>query len=163
MNKKIELLILVNVLLFLTSGCFWRYSKVQKPDRMLIEKAYVERMKNGDYLLQFPTVDEYTIYQGTSLESIDWKIPVASSKGNSVLLEDYDFSNRYFFGLENSKGERLIVSERLIPMKGVSNFRDLGGIPTKDGRTIKWGKFYRSGKLNEMKKKDLKYLSLIHI
>lgn len=163
MRTNFRLFVFVSVLLFLSSGCFWRYSKVHQPDRMLAEKVYVERKINGDYLIKFPSVDSFTIYQGTSLESIDWKNSVANSKGNSIWFMDYDLSSRYFFGVENSAGERLIATERLIPIKGVSNFRDLGGIPTKDGRVIKWGKFYRSGKLNKMKNKDLDYFTTLGI
>jgi protein-tyrosine phosphatase len=33
---------------------------------------------------------------------------------------------------------------RVIPFSGIFNFRDLGGYPTVDGRTTRWGKLYRS-------------------
>jgi protein-tyrosine phosphatase len=37
------------------------------------------------------------------------------------------------------------VAERLIPLEGGVNFRDMGGYPAADGRTVRWGKLYRSG------------------
>lgn len=35
--------------------------------------------------------------------------------------------------------------------KRVKNFRDLGGIPAADGRTVRYGKLYRSGHLGKIK------------
>ena len=37
--------------------------------------------------------------------------------------------------------------ERLLPLEGGRNFRDLGGYPTQDGRRLRWGKLYRSGSM----------------
>ncbi len=37
------------------------------------------------------------------------------------------------------------TSPRIIPMPGVKNFRDMGGYKGADGRTMRWGKLYRSG------------------
>ena len=34
--------------------------------------------------------------------------------------------------------------ERRIPLDGAVNFRDLGGYPTTDGRTVKWRRLFRS-------------------
>ncbi|MEG2002848.1 MAG: tyrosine-protein phosphatase, partial [Clostridia bacterium] len=36
-------------------------------------------------------------------------------------------------------------------IKGVANFRELGGIITKDGKKIKHGYFFRSGQLGDIK------------
>lgn len=155
--------VLLVVVLFTLNSCLFRYKKVALPDRMLIEKVYVDRMENGDYLLQFSTPETYTIYQGTSLETINWTKPVRTVSESSLLLKNYNFAIRFFFGFENSKEERFIASERLIPMENASNFRDLGGIPTKDGRVVKWGKIYRSGKLNSLSDKDLDYFNTLGI
>ncbi|MFC4349364.1 tyrosine-protein phosphatase [Kordiimonas lipolytica] len=37
------------------------------------------------------------------------------------------------------------AASRIIPMPGVKNFRDMGGYIGADGRTMRWGKLYRSG------------------
>ncbi len=39
---------------------------------------------------------------------------------------------------------------RIIPMSGVKNFRDMGGYSSADGRTMQWGRLFRSGHLAEM-------------
>lgn len=38
-----------------------------------------------------------------------------------------------------------------LPFEEVINFRELGGYPAADGRTVKYGCFYRSGALNSVK------------
>lgn len=39
---------------------------------------------------------------------------------------------------------------RRIPLEGVKNFRDLGGLPTTDGRETRWGRLFRSGHLADL-------------
>lgn len=55
------------------------------------------------------------------------------------------------------------VHERHIELKGESNFRDLGGYKTKDGKTIKWGQVYRSGKLSNLSDADVVMLDSLNI
>lgn len=44
-----------------------------------------------------------------------------------------------------------------------NNLRELGGIPTKDGRIVKHGQFYRSGALAEMNEEERQALSALKI
>ncbi len=46
-------------------------------------------------------------------------------------------------------------AQRFIPFEGCVNFRDLGGYPTRDGRTVKWRKLFRSDALNELTPGDV--------
>jgi protein-tyrosine phosphatase len=48
---------------------------------------------------------------------------------------------------------------RQLPMEGQRNFRDLGGYKTKDGKVVKWGTVFRSGKCNLFTDSDLEYLT----
>ncbi|MBA3653047.1 MAG: tyrosine-protein phosphatase [Actinobacteria bacterium] len=45
--------------------------------------------------------------------------------------------------------------ERLIRLEGALNFRDLGGYPAADGRTVRWGLVFRSDALHELTASDL--------
>ncbi len=47
-------------------------------------------------------------------------------------------------------------SERLIPLQGCVNFRDLGGYRTKDGRSVRWRSLFRSDTLSFLTEGDLK-------
>lgn len=46
-------------------------------------------------------------------------------------------------------------------MQGGYNFRDLGGFKTKEGKSVQWGKVFRSDDLSNMTDQDLEYLSNI--
>ena len=45
--------------------------------------------------------------------------------------------------------------ERRVPFEGIQNFRDLGGYPTVDGRTVRWGEVYRADALHKLTEADL--------
>ncbi len=53
--------------------------------------------------------------------------------------------------------------ERLLPLEGGRNFRDLGGYRTTDGRTVKWGLLFRSGSMHGLTANDFAYLSKLGI
>ncbi len=48
-----------------------------------------------------------------------------------------------------------VAAERVLPMDGVRNFRDIGGYPTMDGEESRWGRVFRSGRLDETSDADL--------
>jgi protein tyrosine/serine phosphatase len=48
--------------------------------------------------------------------------------------------------------------DRLLPLVGAYNFRDLGGYPTEDGRMTRWGTLFRSDTLHELTGADLQVL-----
>jgi protein-tyrosine phosphatase len=52
---------------------------------------------------------------------------------------------------------------RRIPLMGASNFRDLGGYVTLDGRPIRWGALYRSDRLRDLSDRDLLYLDQLDL
>ncbi len=47
---------------------------------------------------------------------------------------------------------------RLLPLEGGSNFRDMGGYPTIDGKTVKRGLLFRSGAMSSLSEHDMDYL-----
>jgi len=49
-------------------------------------------------------------------------------------------------------------NHRILPLVGASNFRDLGGFPTTDGRVTRWGTFFRSDALHELTDDDMAVL-----
>jgi protein-tyrosine phosphatase len=48
---------------------------------------------------------------------------------------------------------------RLLPLEGGSNFRDLGGYPTEDGRHVRRGLLFRSGAPSSLTETDQAYLA----
>ena len=53
--------------------------------------------------------------------------------------------------------------ERHIALEGQSNFRDLGGYATEDGKTIRWGQVFRSGELQDLTDNDVAKLDELGI
>lgn len=52
---------------------------------------------------------------------------------------------------------------RHIAFDGQPNFRDLGGYDTVDGRTVRYGQLYRSGRLAELSDADVSKLDALHV
>ena len=52
---------------------------------------------------------------------------------------------------------------RVVPLDGQSNFRDIGGYETTDGRTVKTGILYRSGELHALSDADVQVLDNLGI
>ncbi|HKT55028.1 MAG TPA: tyrosine-protein phosphatase, partial [Caulobacteraceae bacterium] len=65
---------------------------------------------------------------------------------------------RPYFLLKTADGGRTRVAERLLPLQGGRNFRDIGGYRTADGRQVRWGRIYRSGGMSELTAADIRYL-----
>jgi protein-tyrosine phosphatase len=53
--------------------------------------------------------------------------------------------------------------ERSVSLKGQSNFRDIGGYETADGRMVKTGIVYRSGELHALTDQDVEKLKSLNI
>lgn len=51
----------------------------------------------------------------------------------------------YFLVRDKADGTVVDVAERLVPLEQGSNFRDVGGYRTTDGKAVRWGRIYRSG------------------
>lgn len=63
-----------------------------------------------------------------------------------------------------SQDTTLVFSpKRQVKLEGGSNFRDLGGYPTTEGKTVKWGHIYRSADVSKLTDNDLKTLSDLHL
>lgn len=54
-------------------------------------------------------------------------------------------SERRYVILRDAGGQDTVVAERSVALEQGSNFRDIGGYVTKDGRSVRWGKAFRSG------------------
>ena len=52
-----------------------------------------------------------------------------------------------------------MASRRLLPLEGGRNFRDLGGYPAGDGRSVRWGQVFRSGSMINLTDRDYRYLA----
>lgn len=72
-------------------------------------------------------------------------------------------SRPYFLLVDIGDGQATRVAERLIPLLQGSNFRDIGGYATADGKTVRWGRIYRSGATPALTEGDLKRIRSLHL
>lgn len=70
---------------------------------------------------------------------------------------------RHYFHLEPARGEPLTAAQRDVPLEGGTNFRDLGGYRTRDGRRVRWGRLYRSGHTAGLSARDQQLLESLGI
>ena len=64
-------------------------------------------------------------------------------------------SRPYFLLVDAADGQATRVAERVLPLAQGSNFRDLGGYRSEDGRSVRWGRIYRSGATPTLTDEDL--------
>ena len=79
------------------------------------------------------------------------------------VVRDLGGITRPYFYLRASDGRGRRVAVRLLPLEGGRNFRDLGGYPAAGGRTVKWGRVFRSGMMANLTGADYDYLSALGI
>jgi protein-tyrosine phosphatase len=71
--------------------------------------------------------------------------------------------NSSFAETEVKSNAELPTHKRHIPLDGQPNFRDLGGYKTADGKTLAWGKVYRTGSLKALSDADVQKLDELGI
>lgn len=125
-----------------------------KSEVTLSERYSAVRLANGYYQLSLPS-GNYRIFEGNSPQGINYDQPILEAVGNVIISAKAD--ERKFFSIVAGPGDTVVVSERLIALKGPSNFRDLGGIRTTTGKYTKWGAFYRSDELASIPDADFPY------
>jgi protein-tyrosine phosphatase len=65
--------------------------------------------------------------------------------------------------LIRARGGESWTAERLLPLQGGRNFRDMGGYAAAGGKTVRWGRLYRSGVMNNLTAADMTYLRALNI
>nr|WP_220132214.1 tyrosine-protein phosphatase [Listeria rustica] len=102
------------------------------------------------------------IYQSHTVEpSASKKQLLVTDKETHLLLLTEDLP--VFFTIQKPDGSNEVVGERIIPLEGCFNFRDLGGYVNTAGKTVKWGQLYRSSLLTNLTVKDQKTLETMGI
>ncbi|MEH7355758.1 tyrosine-protein phosphatase [Neobacillus drentensis] len=54
-------------------------------------------------------------------------------------------------------------TNRVVPFIGANNFRDMGGYRSSDGRTVKFGLFFRSDELTRLTDEDMNFFKTLNI
>jgi len=56
-----------------------------------------------------------------------------------------------------------LENQRLIPLEGARNVRDIGGYATNSGKTVRWGRVFRAGSLGKLTDADFAKLADLNI
>lgn len=89
---------------------------------------------------------------------------VARTRGNGTIDLKVPTGQRKFVRLrDGGSGKVTTVAERELPLEKGSNFRDLGGYTGAGGKTVRWGKIFRSGALPMLTSEDVALVSSLGI
>lgn len=90
-------------------------------------------------------------------------VAVDTASADHLIIEADGIDGRPYVRIQTLAGSEYTVAERLLPLEGGKNFRDLGGYETVDGRRVRWGRIYRSGVMSSLTANDYRYLSQLDI
>jgi protein-tyrosine phosphatase len=128
-----------------------------------------ETIPPGNYLIKwetFPPMEGIVkIYESSFPDSFNMSSPIAESEISKGFKDIFAVRTlkRSYFKLVFDKNHSAITTERIIPMQGLFNFRDLGGYYNGDARQVRWGKLYRSSSLARATLQDVKMLNNLGI
>lgn len=141
--------------------------KEAKPvDLVIVNKSLTEPFeailtKDGTLTIYNTKQTAYQLFAGKKPEEINWDQPYALTQNSAGLEIDSVSVPKMYFAAVELNGDTIYFTNRHIDAEGITNFRDAGGLPTKDGKTVKLGTFYRSGKLAGATANDKETMKLL--
>ncbi len=126
--------------------------------------ATVEKSGNDDLLIRWDnggrSVDVWVEYRATDKKPERELVSRQDNDGQYLLPAK---AGRPYIFLVTADGKQQALAERLLPLQGGNNFRDLGGYAAAKGRAVKWGMLYRSGTMVDLTSNDYHYLDSLGI
>ncbi len=102
------------------------------------------------------------VFAGVAPDRIDRRRPVAHFRSDERLeLPGLPAADRHFLVVLGADGHEELVAERLLPLDGTQNFRDLGGYEAEGRGRVRWGRVFRSDSLSSLSDADLDRLERI--
>lgn len=120
-------------------------------------EATVTRSADGAFLVAWKADDPVDVWVATSPDGADRRLISDNDVDGSTAMPKQD-ARPYFMLAADGETSGTWVAERVLPLEGGRNFRDLGGYETIDGRMVRWGVLYRSGVMHELTDADYRYL-----
>jgi protein-tyrosine phosphatase len=135
-----------------------------------ISQAQVVRGAAGSYELSWTTnqnatpVDVFLAASPLAKGSERQRLVDDNTVGKvSIAKDKVSPNNRPYFWVTAENGTTSMIAERVLPLEGGRNFRDLGGYETASGASVKWGVLYRSGVMSGLSAQDHAYLKQLGI
>lgn len=145
----------MRLVLVITLSAAFHGANAQTPDTVV-----VERLSPSQVRLQWTDRSPVDIYVATSPEASTAKAKLLAK--NSI-AGTYDLKigarpRPYFILVNRTGGTFVRVAERALPLDRGSNFRDVGGYSTVDGKHVRWGKLFRSAAMPVLSERDFRYI-----
>ena len=130
------------------------------PDDMMDSCMIIRDKETKAATLVMRESGPWRLYAGPQPSKVNRERPVLDGNAPGRYPVRVEPGARSYFVVELD-GRAVPLAERLLPMEGGWNFRDLGGMPTGDGRRTAWGKLIRADGLNGLSDADLAYLASV--
>lgn len=138
-----------------------------------VTEAQVFRTASGAYELNWKTNDANAPVDVFVSETPDDAAPRTSvandnRDGKAIISAKKAGRSPYFHivvdgGKADPKQDGIWAAERIQPLEKASNFRDMGGYRTVDGKTVRWGKIFRSAAPAMLSPADMTYIDRLNI
>jgi protein-tyrosine phosphatase len=127
----------------------------------VITNLLVERV-SGEVRVRWRGGDDPTVFfSGSPDDAGTVIVPVTVPGGVRVAGLPEGF--RVYVHVLDLDGQFVVGGERLVPLAGTRNFRDIGGYVGHDGRQVRWGRVFRSDALHEVSGADLEVLDRLGV
>jgi protein-tyrosine phosphatase len=132
------------------------------PAQAAVTEAQVERTPAGALRVT------WTAAPGEPVDVLLAEVPEAPAARMRLVSDDdrdgvHEFAapagERAYVLLRGADGGEVRAAERVLPLQGATNFRDVGGYRTADGRRVRWGVIYRSAELSGLTAADQAFLN----
>lgn len=153
--------VIVTVATLVLAGCGPTAPRPELPEAL---SPRLERLADGELELTLGsgwTAGPVRVHTGPAPDRIADGEPLLEGSGPVLRFADPAPGERRYYRVERDDGDAVIVAERRLPLEGHPNFRDLGGYTTRDGRSVAWGRAFRSGELADLTDRDLDYLKTL--
>jgi protein-tyrosine phosphatase len=130
-----------------------------------IAESSVTRAADGRVVISWSATGPVDVYVGNAPD-LDAKQMHLISDDDADGHHEYQVSDRarpYFLLRAERDGTTLRTAERVLLLDAGSNFRDVGGYATNDGRRVRWGRIYRTGAMPQLTQRDYEFLSQLGI
>jgi protein-tyrosine phosphatase len=119
--------------------------------------AAVTRGPDGAFAISWTAQGPVDVWVASAPTGADRRL-ISDNDTDGTAAMPSQTTRPYFLLTADGETDGTWVAERVLPLQGGRNFRDLGGYPAADGRTVRWGMLYRSGVMNGLTDADYRYL-----
>jgi protein-tyrosine phosphatase len=153
------LVVIVAPILGIAAYLWWQSTIKPAPFDVMFEvresdPLRVSRVEDGWAITASDGLKPAAIRVGSSPNALDAFCAVTAVNGHYHAAAQRHPYPRGFFEIELEDGQTVRTAERVLPLEGPTNFRDLGGYETMDGRCVAWGRVYRADGLDRLTRRD---------